>query len=370
MPTNKPKKILIAPLDWGLGHTARCIPIIGHILRLGYVPVVACNQWQRSFIEATFSDIEYIHLDGYNITYSKWNRIAQSGLLSQLPRITNTIKKEQLWLRQHAMKTQIDGIISDNRYGLYLHGTPSVILTHQLQVQTGMGLLPDRLVQKLHYNYLNHFSETWIPDMSGANNMGGILSQPSQLPGHYRYIGLLSRFEEEAPLAGTEESDFSAQPLLILISGPEPQRGQLSHILWQQALAHAGAVVFVDGSASAIVPGDVPPHITYHKLLTGDDLKNLLAAASMVICRSGYSSLMDLVALGKRAILIPTPGQTEQEYLAKHLTERGIFYSVPQNKFDLQRHLDEAITFPFHPLPRVGPFGMYKAVLEDWISSL
>jgi len=126
--TQTPKRILVAPLDWGLGHTSRCIPIIGYILSLGHVPVVACNQSQRSYIKETFGTIEFIHLEGYNVTYSKWNKFGQVGLLSQLPAINKAIKQEHDWLQQCAEDMKIDGIISDNRYGLFHKSIPSVII--------------------------------------------------------------------------------------------------------------------------------------------------------------------------------------------------------------------------------------------------
>ena len=134
MATQQPKHILIAPLDWGLGHTTRCIPLIRHIQQLGHVPVVAGNQAQRTFIEETFGNIENIHLEGYNISYSGWNRFSQAGLLSQLPRIQKTITAEHKWLQQLSHEIKIDGIISDNRYGLFHDTIPSVIITHQLNV--------------------------------------------------------------------------------------------------------------------------------------------------------------------------------------------------------------------------------------------
>ena len=173
MVTHKQKHILIAPLDWGLGHTTRCVPIISHILRLGHVPVVACNNSQRSFIEETFGNIDIIHLDGYNITWSKWNKFGQSGLLSQLPRIIKSISSEHTWLKDLVSWRRIDGVISDNRYGLYHNSIPSVILTHQVNIQTGISDFTDRTIRKIHYNYLNRFNETWVPDNPGIPNLGG-----------------------------------------------------------------------------------------------------------------------------------------------------------------------------------------------------
>src|SRR6185312_274155 len=133
-------------------------------------------------IEETFGHIDIIHLDGYHISYSGWNRWAQMGILSQLPRITKTIRREHEWLMKLCAQRQFDGIISDNRYGLFHPHIPCVILTHQVCVQTGFGNMPDNVIRKLHYKFLERFNETWIVDMPETPNLGGKLSHTRPLP--------------------------------------------------------------------------------------------------------------------------------------------------------------------------------------------
>lgn len=285
--------------------------------------------------------------------------------MSQLPAITKSISREHLWVRQKADELQLHGIISDNRYGLYHPVLPSVIITHQLRVMSGFGSMPDRMIQRLHYRMLNRFGATWVPDNDGQPNLAGELSHPTRLPYNTSYIGLLSRF------AGSAAAATSGQgPLLILLSGPEPQRTVLAKTLWQQAEQYDGPVVFVAGCEKAAMPAQVPPHITYYKRLPANELKTQLDAASMVICRSGYSTLMDLVAMGKRAIVIPTPGQTEQEYLGASLHQQGVFYCTPQQGFDLRRAMGAAATFPFNSLPLQPAFSLHQQVIGDWLQKL
>ncbi len=366
MATQTPKRILIAPLDWGLGHTARCIPIISYISSLGHIPVVACNPSQRSFIEETFGDIEIIHLNGYNVSYSKWNKFAQIGLLSQLPRISRSIAREHKWLLLHSGEMKLDGIISDNRYGLFHPAIPSVIMTHQLEIQTGWGNFSNLAIQQLHYKYLNRFNSTWVVDAAGIQNLAGKLSHPTSLPHGIEYIGLLSRFGSLDTIRSNKEENT----LLILLSGPEPQRTTLSKILWQQVLHYNGSVIFIDGSDTAIPPGNIPAHISYNKRLTGKTLAPLLQCAHMVICRSGYSTVMDLAALNKKAILIPTPGQTEQEYLGKYLHEKNMFYCAKQDGFDLSKAMAEAAVFRYQSAMLGNEYSVYRKVLDEWISAL
>ena len=328
--------------------------------------MVACNSSQRSFIEETFGDIDIIHLDGYNVTYSGWNRLAQAGLLTQLPRIRKTIVTEHTWLRNLCDNRQIDGIISDNRYGLYHDAIPSVIMTHQLMVRSGMGRVADLAVQTIHYQYLNRFRETWVVDAPGATNLGGALSHPARLPERTKYIGLLSQFEE-ASGGATNTADG---PLLILLSGPEPQRTVLSEILWQQLLRYDGQAVFVAGSNDAPRPGVIPPNISYHNRLTRKELAPLMQAARVVICRSGYSTIMDLVALHKTAILLPTPGQTEQEYLGRYLHDQALFFCSRQDGFNLHNALTEIGKFRFCSVALQGAFTGYKKIIDEWIELL
>jgi predicted glycosyltransferase len=362
--TLEPKKILIAPLDWGLGHTARCIPLIRHIKSLGHIPLVAGNASQEFFIKETFGNIDFIHLPGYKIIYSKWNRFSQAGLLSQLPGINKTINNEHKWLRELSQNMQIDGIVSDNRYGLFHPQIPSVIMTHQLLVQSGMGNIANRAVQKIHYRYLERFNNIWVVDNPGIPNLAGKLSQTNVLPRNTKYIGLLSRFE------GAEKDSSPGDNLLILLSGPEPQRSILSGLLWRQVQRYSGKVIFIEGNEAAIQPSLIPSHITYYKRLTDQHLAPLLHDAGMVICRSGYSTIMDLAALHKKAILIPTPGQTEQKYLARYLNEQSMFYTAKQKGFNLDATLKEAQQFPFHFPDLRQSYSVYKKVVKEWIEEL
>ena len=362
MISSEHKRILIAPLDWGLGHTTRCIPIIRYLLKTQYQPVFAGNEWQRGFIKETFNDIGTIHLDGYNITYSKSANGFIFSMFRQFPRIAKTIRKEHHWLSNLLCNQSFDGIISDNRYGLYHKTIPSVFMTHQLEVQSGINSLADAILRTIHYKFINRFNTCWAVDTEDANNLSGKLAHPSVLPGHTKYIGLLSQFVNVPTVEG--------EHLLILLSGPEPQRSILSSLLWKQIMSYNGKVVFVEGSNHVVVRETIPAHVDYHKQLTQQDLLPLLKKASMVICRSGYSTLMDLVALGKKAIIIPTPGQTEQEYLARYLYHQEIFFYHSQKNFDLRKVLSEASIFPFKKITLENAYKAHEVVLSGWLKTL
>ena len=354
MDTQTPRSILVAPLDWGLGHTTRCIPIIRYLLQNGHKVTLAGNEWQRKYVENTVPGIHITHLEGYNITYGKGSLTA--ALLLQLPGLLRKINKEHEWL---AAQKGYDLIISDNRYGLYTKDIPSAIMTHQLSIQTGKGDVADALLRKMHYRFLERFNETWIVDTPGEGNLAGKLSHPVILPKGGKYIGLLSQ------LAAPENVPDAGKHLLVLLSGPEPQRSILSAMLWQQAVNYKeGNIVFVEGSDDTTAPANVPAHITHHKKVSGKLLYSLITDANIIVCRSGYSTIMDLIRLHKKAILIPTPGQTEQEYLGKHLHKQGIFYSRPQKGFELKKALSDATAFPFNDTGLSDKFHVYKGVID------
>jgi UDP-N-acetylglucosamine transferase subunit ALG13 len=356
------KRILIAPLDWGLGHTSRCLPLIRYLQALGHKVIVAGNDSQRRFMKKACPGVDTLPLDGYDIRYSKGSAGFMFSMFRQLPGVLASVRNEHGWLTEQAAKHGFDGIISDNRYGLFHKRIPSVIMTHQVAVSTGLGRVADEIVRRLHSKYLQRFDNCWIVDAAGERNLGGKLSHPKLIPANAAYMGLLSQFD----VSNNRDGDH----LLVLLSGPEPQRTILAQKLWLQLQAYKGKVVFVEGSDKVKQPLLIPTHIEWHGRLATNELQPLIQNARMVICRSGYSTLMDLTAMGKKAIVIPTPGQTEQKYLAKHLHREGVFFAASQRRFILQQALDSAKLFPFKQLGLQDAFEGYKTTIDNWLQTL
>lgn len=288
-------------------------------------------------------------------------------IIGQIPRLKRCIKAEHLWLQNTIKSHRIDAVISDNRYGLYNPYIPCVLMTHQLQIRTGINVSLDRVLLKMHYRFIEKFNTCWIVDVAEDDGLSGALAHPSVFPKiKTDYIGLLSQ------CAGLnnkikKDNDFI---VLILLSGTEPQRSILSEMLWKKAIKSDRHIIYVEGNENASVPPIIPDHISYHKRLTERELIIAIEAASVVICRSGYSSLMDLMAMGKKAILIPTPGQTEQEYLARLMHEKKIFMAARQQKFDIQTSLLNATLFPYRTIQFGNAFEIHKAIIEDWLSEI
>ncbi|HVV03038.1 MAG TPA: glycosyltransferase [Puia sp.] len=336
-PTRKTTKILLAPLDWGLGHATRCIPIIKELLINKYEVYVAAVGDQKALLKEEFPFLSFVELPGYHIKYDKNRAFTLLKLIFSIPKILIRVKEENHWLRQFQEKEGVDIVISDNRYGLWHRDLYCVLITHQLNIQSGMGDWMDRRIQRWHYRLVNRFNACWVPDMPLGMGLAGKLSHPTRVPDiPTHYIGLLSRME---PLHMDETID-----LLILLSGPEPQRTILEKMLWEQLKAFQGNFILVRG----LPKGGSPLNGTnvYDHIPTGT-LNEYLSKAKLVVARSGYSTVMDLVRLQKRSILIPTPGQTEQEYLGKYLTAQRIALCVSQKNFSLMDAFLQADQFSY-----------------------
>lgn len=351
-PSTVRPRILVAPLDWGLGHATRCIPIIKELIAQECEVLLAGDGGIKSLLSAEFPLLQFLNLKGYGIKYGKnrWETIGKMAL--QIPQIIEAMDEEHNWLHTAIDEHRIDAVISDNRYGLFNEGITSVFITHQLLIKTSAGDTADSWLQKLNYEYVNAFNYCWVPDAEGDNNLAGTLSHPKKLPTiPVQYIGALSRFEKE-------EKDKIKKHLLLILSGPEPQRTILEETMVLEAANYKGSVLLIRG-----LPGNedsikTPENITAVNHLPAKDLQQAIEESSMVISRCGYSTVMDLMILQKESILIPTPGQTEQEYLAEHLMKGCRALCIPQEKFRLKGALELASTFPYRlPSPQNNALG-------------
>lgn len=285
---------------------------------------IAGERATLTILKNEFPTLEFLPLNGYRIQYPKNGFFFALKIISQIPKILQAIYNENKWLNAQLKNRMWDLIISDNRYGLYSKKTKTVFITHQLHIISGFGNIPDKFLQRIVYNKINKFNMCWIPDVQDDfYNIGGKLSHPLQQPHHTKFIGPLSRLEIT--------SNQADGPILILLSGPEPQRTVLENILLKQLNSIQNEkIIFVRGLPETTIKIKEKADVQFINFIDLNSLSKIMSEASLVICRSGYSSLMDLIKLNKRALLIPTPGQSEQLYLAEHLQEKNRFISRSQ----------------------------------------
>lgn len=358
--THKPR-ILVAPLDWGLGHATRCIPIISTLIKQHCTVFVAAETQIKNLLAKEFPTLQFIELRGYRVQYSRKKFWLPVKLLLQLPKIMYRIYAENRWLKKVITEHRIDGVIADNRMGLHHKQIPCVYITHQLTIKTGHGFT-ESIAQKIHYHYINKFRACWVPDTEGVFNLAGELSHPTILPKvPVSYLGSLSRFEKR-------ETDIKYD-LCVILSGPEPQRTVFENILLKDIDKMKQKICLVRGLPQQTeIPEVNNPSIEIKNHLPADELSTIIQQSKIIISRCGYSTVMDLVKLQKNAILVPTPGQTEQMYLAKYLEEQKLFYSVDQESFSLPEAIKMATDFESGVWPINN--NDYKVVVENFVASL
>ena len=359
--SDRKPRVLVAPLDWGLGHATRCIPLIHELLALNCDVMIGAEGAVKNLLEKEFAQLIFLPLKEYEIKYSHKKSGLSVKILLQLPKIIRRIYHEHRWLKKIIIQNNIDAIISDNRFGLYSTMVPCIYITHQLTIITGNHFF-DWIAQKINYHFINKYNACWIPDAIDENNLAGILSHPKHLPQTPAvYLGPLSRFEKI-----TVEKKYD---LAVILSGPEPQRTFFEDLLLKQLENYTGTCLFVRG-----LPADVQQlvcenvSIDMHNHLSSTTLNKAILQSEWVISRSGYTTVMDLVKLQQKAILIPTPGQTEQEYLAEILMKKNIFYCIKQEEFSLHQDLKKAAGFSFTRLV-LNP-DEYKMVIENFVTNL
>lgn len=358
-----PIRILFAPLDWGLGHATRCIPLIRFFAEKGCTVWIAAEGRIEELLQQEFPDLSFIPLRGYRIRYAGTKTGLVFKIMRQIPGILQTIRYERQWLEQVLEQHHFDAVISDNRFGLSTPSVPCIYLTHQLSIQTPGGSLMEAWLRRLHYHYINRFQACWIPDAKTAPTLSGKLAHPKRLPHTpVTYLGPLSRFipEPDAPLT---------YELLILLSGPEPQRTLFEEHLLRELKTFDKKTLFVRG-----LPGDKKPLAGFNQVeiinhLPASALNQAICHSHRVIARTGYTTVMDLVRLEKKSILVPTPGQTEQEYLGKYLRSEGLAYTTSQRGFSLSRALEEAGHFRYR-FPEGLNGEAYLQVAEDFLTEL
>ncbi|MGB0177089.1 MAG: glycosyltransferase [Owenweeksia sp.] len=324
--------ILYGVLNWGLGHATRSVPVIQALIREGFTPVIASDGAALQYLCKVFPDLPYEELPAYDVRYSEGSFIF--NMITQLPRIGKAIRQERSFAVKLVKKYHARGIISDNRMGFYFKGVPSAFITHQLNILLPF---PASVVNAVHHRYINKFTQCWVPDFEGeARSLAGKLthSRKPSVPVHY--LGPLSQIQEIEEVAKKYDA-------VAILSGPEPQRSILEASLLKQLEGMTGNFILVRGTLNG---KPLKTTIPYKDIIGGGAVAQLVSEARLVIGRSGYSSLMDYYILKNKALLIPTPGQVEQEYLAKHLRDQKIFYAVDQGSLDLERDMVVAMEYP------------------------
>ncbi len=301
------QRVLIAPLHWGLGHATRCVPLIERELQAGHEVIVSANGAPRAFLEPRFPGLRFVDIPFMTITYPADGNMVRH-FFWRGPKLLKSIWNEHRWLQRWVRKEKIDRVISDSRFGLWTRHCHCVFVTHQLEIRSPQF---QGLINRLNRWVMNHFDEVWIPDFEAFPGLAGELSHPKMKQTNAKYIGPLSRFEK-----GGEPTESKHWQTVAIISGPEPQRSHFETQLVRDFIEQETHALVLRGKPDETETRDLG-NLKVVGHLEDEAFALELGRAERVVARSGYSTIMDLHALGVKADYVPTPGQTEQEYLAE-----------------------------------------------------
>ena len=318
-------RILVAPLDWGLGHSTRDIPIIQRLQELDARPIIGADKGPLALLRDRFPDLPFVRVPGVEVRYAKG---ASQGwaMAKQFPAMVRSVREEHHLFLSLRPRLTLDAVISDQRFGLRAPGLPSVLITHQVFPFTPFA---QGMLRRINLRSIMRFDRCWIPDDAEAPGLAGALSHGRHLPANARYIGPLSRMDPARAVPPPEPYD-----VVCVISGPEPQRTLLEQRLTTQLPAVPGKHLLVLGRPEP-ARDETIGNLRLVGHLSGDALAGALLQAKLIISRTGYTTVMDLAHLGLTGLLVPTPGQEEQEYLGRLHAATGRFTIASQDTLDI-----------------------------------
>lgn len=314
-------KILISPLDWGLGHSSRIIPIINLLIEKGDEVIIAANGDSYNYLKQYFKKQKFIKISGYNINYSQRKSILK--LIFQIPKILIAIIKEHKTLKKIIKNEKINCVISDNRYGLWNKKIKSIFITHQINIKAPKLLkFTENFLYKINKAAINKFDYCLIPDEPNSEYTGELTSK-YRLPKNATFIGLLSRFIDFK--YNDKIRNENNYKIFIILSGAEPQKTEFLNLIIKKYINAEIKILIITGKINT--KPKILNNITILPNISDNDFIDISENADYIISRAGYTTIMDFVTLNKKIILIPTPKQTEQIYLAKYNNKNFSFLS-------------------------------------------
>lgn len=333
-------RILYAVGSWGLGHATRSLPLITSLLDTNASLTIVSTGRALAVLRGELQDrCEFLDWPDvpHTVGRTAWGFYLKTA--AAIPRYLAVVRREQQWTAQLLRARHFDRIVSDNRYGIQHPDVPSFHVVHGLRfIAPGRVHLIERRLETVNYRWLGHLRQVIVPDTQEDQLSGDLAHSLEVFPQRViTYAGILSRLRRRAV---SEDLD-----LFVTLSGPEPQRSMLERLILQQLPSVRGRIVVTLGKPDAAAHTRVGSADVYG-YLDRSGQEEMMNRARLVLCRSGYSTIMDLAELQRRAVLIPTPGQTEQMYLARYHQARGTAFAVDQRRLDLRAALARGATLP------------------------
>jgi len=331
-----PKTILVAALNWGIGHATRDMPIINRLLERGCKVILASDGAAASVWKREYPQLTVLELPSWNITYQRKGSFILK-MATRAPGILKAIWEERAVVRDIVEKYDVDGIISDNRFGCWHRDLPTVFITHQIDMKMSKYLRwAEPFLYLFNKSQIKKYNEVWVPDFAGNVNLTGSLSHNHKPIKNIKYIQPVSRFMDVWDGKFPEPKyDVAA-----VISGVEPQRTMFEEALIEQMMALTDLkVILVQGRSDRNEEKELRSGFTLRSFMATEELMNTFLQSKYIICRSGYSTILDLAVLKQTALMVPTPGQTEQVYLGKWLGKKNLIVAQDQRRFNIAQSM-------------------------------
>ena len=394
-------KVLVAPLDWGLGHATRCVPVVREFLRAGAEVELAVVKANANFFREVFPDLRQRLAPSYNIVYPKHGYNMALWLLKNSVHLNAVMRYEHHFAEEMVERHGYDVLFSDNRFAFYSKNALSIYMTHQRRIAFPRAFAAfERIGVMWHANIMRKFDEVWVPDLEIYPGYAGSLSHSGATPGDkpMRYVGTLSRFSEmdaagagknavkaggnapapvdlerdvdlmsvsefmahstnvewnaapEVHVAGMDGTEMrAAYKVVAVVSGVEPARTQFEQQLREALQQIPGQHMMILGKPSAEQKTWIEGNIEFHTHLATNDFAEAVKRADFVVSRGGYSTVMDMAELGAKCIFVPTPGQFEQIVLAHDLSKAGYAVEIPADELfaeTLTRAFEKSVKMP------------------------
>lgn len=309
------KKVIYGVLDWGLGHATRSLPIIKKLQSQNNEVIVASDGLALRWLKNELPETQFLNCPSYKVKYK--GKTLKSIILGNAFNVGKAILKENWKLKKWIKVYKPNILISDSRFGFYNNNIPSIFITHQINLKAPL------VINQANHFFLSKFNSIWVPDFEDSV-LSGELSRSNKFKNKIQFIGPISRLQKK---------NLSIEyRYCVVLSGPEPSRSRLEKKLLGKLKHLENDIIVVRGS------DNLPPlnsSLKHINLAGTEQLNNVLLKSDKIISRSGYTSILDYYCLSKPAILIPTPGQTEQEYLGKHLDKKFGFTFLKEKDINL-----------------------------------
>lgn len=358
-------KVLVAPLDWGLGHATRCVPVIREFLRQGAQVEIAVVKSNAAFFRRAFSQLRQRLAPSYNVVYPKNGYNMGLWLFKNGTHLNKVMRFEHHFAEEMVERFHYDVLVSDNRFGFYSSRAKSIYMTHQLRIAfPPVFSYLETIGIFWHASVMRRFDEVWVPDLPDAPGYAGGLSHVSSCPRPMKFLGALSRFSlqdsasqdafadvsAETPADLPQFSDSPKYKFVAVVSGVEPARSRFEKKLAEIFLKIPGRHAIIQGRPAVGLKSWTEGNVDYFSHLPDDVFAQVVRAADWVVSRGGYSTVMDMAVLGSKCVFVPTPGQYEQIILARDLGKAGFARNLEESALDVDSLLecikDENVRIP------------------------